>query len=77
MLNAINGSIQNELSRFFALDEAPVSLVNISTAAFCKARMKFSYSAFKALNRSLNETFTSHHLSGFGMDFDCWRLMRR
>lgn len=58
MLNAINGSIQNELSRFFqVLDEAPVSLVNISTAAFCKARMKFSYSAFKALNRSLTETF--------------------
>jgi hypothetical protein len=41
MLNAINGSIQSELSRFFqVLDDLPVSLVTVSTAAFCKARKK-------------------------------------
>lgn len=58
MLNAINGSIQNELCRFFqVLDESPVSLVNVSTAAFCKARKKLSYRAFKELNNPLNHTF--------------------
>jgi len=58
MLNAINGSIQNELSRFFqVLDDSPVSLVSVSTAAFCKARMKLSYHAFKALNMTLIDTF--------------------
>jgi hypothetical protein len=50
MLNAINGSIQTELSRFFqVLDDSPVSLVTVSTAAFCKARKKLSHSAFKDL----------------------------
>ncbi|NRB81904.1 MAG: IS4 family transposase [Saccharospirillaceae bacterium] len=58
MLNAINGSIQNELNRFFqVIDDSPVSLVNVSTAAFCKARKKLSYRAFKALNETLIDTF--------------------
>ena len=58
MLNAINGSIQNELCRFFqVLDDSPVSLVNVSTAAFCKARKKLSYRAFKVLNNTLIDTF--------------------
>lgn len=58
MLNAINGSIQNELSRFFqVIDDSPVSLVKVSTAAFCKARKKFSYRAFKELNKALIDTF--------------------
>jgi hypothetical protein len=58
MLNAINGSIQNELSRFFqVLDASPISLVKVSTAAFCKARMKLSYRAFKELNSTLVDTF--------------------
>ena len=48
MLNAINGSIQNELNRFFqVMDETPISLVKVSTAAFCKARKKISHRAFK------------------------------
>jgi hypothetical protein len=58
MLNAINGSIQNELCRFSqVLDDSPVSLVNVSTAAFCKARKKLSYRAFKVLNNTLINTF--------------------
>ena len=58
MLNAINSSIQNELSRFFqVIDDSPVSLINVSTAAFCKARKKLSYRAFIALNKTLNDTF--------------------
>ncbi len=58
MLNAINGSIQTELSRFFqVLDDSPVSLVTVSTAAFCKARKKLSHSAFKDLNHTLVDTF--------------------
>lgn len=58
MLNAINGSIQNELSRFFqVIDDSPVSLVSVSTAAFCKARKKLSYRAFKELNETLINTF--------------------
>ena len=58
MLNAINGSIQNELSRFFqVIDDSPVSLINVSTAAFCKARKKLSYRAFIALNNTLTDTF--------------------
>lgn len=58
MLNAINGSIQKELSRFFQLlVVSPVSLVSVSTAAFCKAKKKFSYRAFKELNKTLIDTF--------------------
>ena len=58
MLNAINGSIQSELSRFFqVLDDSPVSLVTVSTAAFCKARKKLSHTAFKDLNNTLVDTF--------------------
>jgi hypothetical protein len=58
MLNAINGSIQSELSRFFqVLDDSPVSLVTVSTAAFCKARKKLSHTVFKDLNNTLVDTF--------------------
>ena len=48
MLNLVNGSIQSELSRFFQiLDNTPIALHSVSAAAFCKARKKFSYSAFR------------------------------
>lgn len=58
MLNNLNGSIQNELSRFFrVVDDSPIALTSVSTAAFCKARKKISYTAFKALNADLIETF--------------------
>jgi hypothetical protein len=58
LLNTINGSIQNELSRFFqVLDDSPISLVKVSTAAFCKARKKLSYLAFKELNKLLVDSF--------------------
>lgn len=58
MLNAINGSIQNELCRFFqVIDDSPVSLVSVSTAAFCKARKKLSFRAFISLNNTLIDTF--------------------
>jgi hypothetical protein len=58
MLNNLNGSIQNELSRFFrVVDDSPIALTRVSTAAFCKARKKISYTAFKALNADLIEAF--------------------
>lgn len=58
MLNAINGAIQNELCRFFQeIDDSPVSLVSVSTAAFCKARKKLSFRAFISLNNTLIDTF--------------------
>ena len=58
MLNMVNGSIQSELSRFFQIiDDSPVAINSVTTAAFCKARKKFSYTAFKALNTDLIDTF--------------------
>jgi len=58
MLNMVNGSIQSELSRFFqVLDDSPVALTNVTAAAFCKARKKLSYTAFKDLNANLIHTF--------------------
>jgi len=58
ILNMVNGSIQTELSRFFQIiDDSPVAINSVSTAAFSKARKKFSYTAFKALNTCLSETF--------------------
>lgn len=58
MLNALNGSIQSELSRFFnVIDDSYLSTKSVSTAAFCKARMKLSHRAFIELNDTLVSTF--------------------
>lgn len=58
MLNMVNGSIQSELSRFFqVIDDSPIAITSVTTAAFCKARKKLSYTAFKALNACLIDTF--------------------
>ena len=58
MLNMVNGSIQSELNRFFqVVHDSPVTLDSVSTAAFCKARKKFSHTAFKELNTCLIDTF--------------------
>ena len=58
MLNMVNGSIQSELSRFFqVIDDSPIAITCITTAAFCKARKKLSHTAFKALNVCLIKTF--------------------
>jgi len=58
MLNMINGSVQSELSRFFqVLQDKPVVTDSVTPAAFCKARKKFSFTAFKALNTCLTKTF--------------------
>ena len=58
MLNMLNGSIQSELSRFFqVIEDSPVALTNVITAAFCKAIKKFSFIAFKDLNAVLINTF--------------------
>jgi len=60
MLNMVNGSIQSELSRFFqVLDDSPIALSNVTTAAFCKARKKLSFTAFKDLNTGLINIFYS------------------
>jgi hypothetical protein len=58
MLNALNGSIQAELVRFFnVIDDNYLSTKSVSTAAFCKARMKLSHQAFIELNDDLVQTF--------------------
>ncbi len=56
MLNMVNGSIQSELNRFFqVVQDKPIASDVVTTAAFCKARIKFSFTAFKALNKCLIE----------------------
>jgi hypothetical protein len=58
MLNALNGSIQAELVRFFnVIDDNYLSKKSVSTAAFCKARKKLSHKAFIELNNDLVQTF--------------------
>ncbi|WP_231731470.1 hypothetical protein [Colwellia sp. TT2012] len=58
MLNALNGSIQAELVRFFnVIDDSYLSTKSVSTAAFCKARMKLSHQAFIELNDDLVRAF--------------------
>ena len=58
MLNALNGSIQAELVRFFnVIDDSYLSTKSVSTAAFCKARNKLSYQAFIELNDDLVQAF--------------------
>ena len=58
MLNMINGSVQSELSRFFqVIQDKHITTDCVTTSAFTKARKKFSYTAFKALNSCLATTF--------------------
>lgn len=58
MLNIVNGSIQSELNRFFqVIQKEHVTFNNVTAAAFCKARKKFSHTAFKSLNEVLVKTF--------------------
>ncbi len=58
MLNALNGSLQAELNRFFnVIDSTAISTSSVSTAAFCKARKKLSHLAFKELNNDLVNCF--------------------
>jgi hypothetical protein len=54
MLNALNASIQAELVCFFnVIDDSDLSKKSVSTAVFCKARMKLSHKAFIELNDDL------------------------
>jgi len=54
MLNALNGSTQSELVRFFnVIDDNCLSTKSVSTGAFCKDRMKLSHQAFIELNDDL------------------------
>jgi len=58
MLNALNGSIQAELVRFFnVIDDSYLSTKSVTTAAFCKARLKLSHQAFIELNDDLVQEF--------------------
>jgi len=71
MLNMVNGSLQSELNRFFqVLHDSPATLDSVSSAAFCKARKKFSHTAFKSLNNCLVETFYE------GADIKRWKGFR-
>lgn len=54
----VNGSIQSELSRFFkVIQNKHISSDTVTSAAFCKARKKICYTAFKSLNNNLVEIF--------------------
>ena len=58
MLNMVNGSVHSELSRFFqVIQNKHIISESVTPAAFCKARKKFSFTAFKALNECLVKTF--------------------
>lgn len=58
LLNTLNGSAHSELSRFFqAVEGSSIAHQSVTAAAFCKARKKFSHTAFKALNAELVKTF--------------------
>jgi hypothetical protein len=71
LMNAVNGSIQSELSRFFqVLEDAPVALTQVTTAAFSKARKKLSHHAFIELNHTLIEEFYKRY------DYKRWHGFR-
>jgi hypothetical protein len=71
MLNMVNGSVQSELSRFFqVIHNKHITINSVTTAAFCKARKKFSFTAFKALNNCLT---TLYYDSG---EAECWNGLR-
>jgi len=54
----VNGSVQSELSRFFqVIQDKHIITDCVTTSAFTKARKKFSYTAFIALNSCLTRTF--------------------
>ena len=58
MLNMVNGSVHSELSRFFqVIQNKHITSKSVTPAAFCKARKKFSFTAFIELNTCLVETF--------------------
>ena len=58
MMNIVNSSTQSELSRFFQTLEHFGKTVNtVTTAAFSKARLKFSHCAFLALNTVVTDLF--------------------
>ena len=58
MLNTLNGSFQAKFVWFFnVIDDSYVSTKSISTAVFCKARMKLSHQAFIELNNDLVQIF--------------------
>ena len=69
----VNGSIQSELSRFFQiLENTFVTLNSVTAAAFCKARKKFSFTAFTALNTNLTTLF---YCSAFVQRWNGFRLL--
>lgn len=73
MLNAVNGSLQTELSRFFSLiDDGKSDPLRVSTAAFSKARKKLSYTAFTSLNDDLTDAFNQ---SSFVKRWNGFRLL--
>jgi len=69
----LNGSIQSELSRFFqVIQNKSFTLNQVTTAAFCKARMKFSFTALTELNACLTSCF---YQSAFVPRWNGFRLL--
>jgi len=57
-LNLVKGSLQSELNQFFQVkDNQKVPTLKVTASAFCKARKKFSETAFIELNQCVNAVF--------------------
>ncbi len=69
----ITGSIQSELSRFFqTIQNKSFTVHQVTTAAFCKARLKFSFTAFTELNICLTQHL---YQSAFVQQWNGFRLL--
>lgn len=58
-MNMIKGALQSELDAFFNLLNQDGS-VQVTKAAYCKARQKFEFTAFQALNHEVINLVYSH-----------------
>ncbi len=60
-LNMVKGNAQSELNRFFQIrNQTDVPIPKVTAAAFFKARLKFSETAFIDLNTDVTNHFYDH-----------------
>ncbi len=72
----LKGNTQSELNRFFQIrDQLDVPTPKVTAAAFFKARLKFSATAFVDLNRHVINHFYPAVKHRPGMDIVCWLWM--
>ena len=61
LINLLKGSYQDELDYFFkAIRQSPTFLRAVTKSAFCRARMKLRFEAFKELNLAAVNFFEEH-----------------